>query len=112
MRAQPFLCASVAVDGLRTHKTLRTTHKHHKKPTKRAIVNTLLAKVHIKKKAGFKPTEKTTGGGGAAGGPGGAPDFPAAVMARLTSLTRRVNGAILPQLYDGTQSSVVMAGGW
>jgi hypothetical protein len=62
-----------------------------------AIVNTLLAKVHIKKKAGFKPTDKTQApGGGAAGG------FPvqAAFMARLTSLTRRFNQERLPQLYD------------
>lgn len=26
-----------------------------------AIINTLLSKVHIKKKAGFKPTDKTQG---------------------------------------------------
>ncbi|GBF89253.1 six-hairpin glycosidase [Raphidocelis subcapitata] len=65
----------------------------------KAILNTLLAKVHIKKKAGFKPTDKTQAPAG--GGPGG-PGFPvqAAFMARLTSLTRRFNQERLPQLYE------------
>jgi hypothetical protein len=60
-----------------------------------AIVNTLLSKVHIKKKAGFKPTDKTQ----AAANP-----FPVqtAFMARLTSLTRRFNQNHLPQLYEPT----------
>jgi hypothetical protein len=69
----------------------------------KAITNTLLAKLHIKKKAGFKPTTKTSTG--AAGAPpplDGAAEFPVqtAVLARLTSLTRRFNQATLPHLYD------------
>jgi hypothetical protein len=61
-------------------------------PPIQAIINTLLSKVHIKKKAGFKPTEKVQG----------ASAFPvhAAFLARLTSLTRRFNEATLPQLYE------------
>lgn len=56
----------------------------------KAITNTLLAKLHIKKKAGFKPTEKTAGGGGAGGvgASGATAQIQAALMNRLTSLTR------------------------
>jgi hypothetical protein len=54
----------------------------------KAISNTILAKLHIKKKAGFKPTEKTAGGGGAAGTSGATAQIQAALMNRLTSLTR------------------------
>jgi hypothetical protein len=61
-----------------------------------AILNTMLSKVHIKKKAGFKPTEKT-GGGGATGATA---QIQSALMHRLTSLTRRFNQATLPQLYQ------------
>jgi hypothetical protein len=57
-----------------------------------AILNTLLSKVHIKKKAGFKPTEKTGGGATA--------QIQSALMHRLTSLTKRFNQATLPQLYQ------------
>lgn len=94
------------------HPKTPTGHQTHPpKPTadnpiiRQAIVNTLLAKVHIKKKAGFKPTEKTTGGGAGAGAAGAAVPVQAAFLARLTSLTRRFNGAALPQLYDGTQQA-------
>lgn len=54
----------------------------------KAISNTILAKLHIKKKAGFKPTEKTAAGGGAAGTSGATAQIQAALMNRLTSLTR------------------------
>lgn len=53
----------------------------------KAITNTILAKLHIKKKAGFKPTEKTAGGG-ANGTSGATAQIQAALMNRLTSLTR------------------------
>jgi hypothetical protein len=56
----------------------------------------MLSKVHIKKKAGFKPTEKT-GGGGATGATA---QIQSALMYRLTSLTKRFNQATLPQLYQ------------
>lgn len=56
----------------------------------KAITNTLLAKVHIKKKAGFKPTEKTAGAG-TAGTSGATAQIQAALMNRLTSLTRYVS---------------------
>jgi hypothetical protein len=65
-------------------------------PLMQAILNTLLSKVHIKKKAGFKPTEKT-GGGGATGATA---QIQSALMHRLTSLTKRFNQATLPQLYQ------------
>jgi hypothetical protein len=70
-----------------------------------AILNTMLSKVHIKKKAGFKPTEKT-GGGGATGTTA---QIQSALMHRLTSLTKRFNQATLPQLY---QPQVAPAGTW
>jgi hypothetical protein len=56
----------------------------------------MLSKVHIKKKAGFKPTEKM-GGGGATGATA---QIQSALMNRLTSLTKRFNQATLPQLYQ------------
>uniref|UniRef100_A0A383V9F4 Glycosyltransferase 2-like domain-containing protein n=1 Tax=Tetradesmus obliquus TaxID=3088 RepID=A0A383V9F4_TETOB len=62
----------------------------------KAIANTLLSKVHIKKKAGFKPSEKT----GAGGATGATAQIQSALMHRLTSLTRRFNQATLPQLYQ------------
>lgn len=62
----------------------------------KAIMNTLLAKVHIKKKAGFKATEKT---GGGAGGGNAAAALQSMLLNRLTSLTKRFNQAQLPQLY-------------
>ncbi|KAI8463876.1 MAG: nucleotide-diphospho-sugar transferase [Monoraphidium minutum] len=58
----------------------------------KAILNTLLAKVHIKKKAGFKPTDKTSAANPSL-------QIQTAFMARITSLTRRFNQATLPQLY-------------
>eukprot|EP00879_Flechtneria_rotunda_P011197 GHRR01011695.1.p1 GENE.GHRR01011695.1~~GHRR01011695.1.p1 ORF type:complete len:695 (+),score=198.24 GHRR01011695.1:342-2426(+) len=61
----------------------------------KAIVNTLLAKVHIKKKAGFKPTEKSTGGP-----TGPTAQLQLALMNRLTSLTKKFNQATLPHLYQ------------
>lgn len=56
----------------------------------KAIGNTLLAKLHVKKKAGFKPTEKTAGGG--SGGAG------ADWLALLLLLLPRDCLARLPQL--------------
>jgi hypothetical protein len=47
--------------------------------------------------AGFKPTDKTTGGGAAATA---TQQIQAALMTRLTSITRRFNAATLPQLYE------------
>lgn len=58
----------------------------------KAIGNTLLAKLRVKKKAGFKATEKTAGGGGAVGTSGATAQIQAALMNRLTSLTRWVCG--------------------
>ena len=59
----------------------------------KAITNTMLAKLHIKKKAGFKVTVK-------AGGPGPALQMQATFMSRLNSLTRRFNQATVPTLYS------------
>lgn len=64
----------------------------------KAILNTLLAKVHIKKKAGFKPTEKKQGAGGST------VLLQSALLSRLTSLTKRFNQAALPQLYQPQQT--------
>lgn len=58
-----------------------------------AITNTLLSKVHLKKKAGFKPTDKTQNVNPAL-------QIQTAFMSRLTSITRRFNQAQLPQLYE------------
>eukprot|EP00775_Hariotina_reticulata_P006654 gene6654-6879_t len=66
----------------------------------KAITNTLLAKLHIKNKAGFKPTEKT----GAGGAIGPTAQLQSALLNRLTSLTRRFNQATLPQLYQPQSS--------
>lgn len=68
----------------------------------KAILNTLLAKIHIKKKAGFKPTEKTQGAAGSTA------QIQNALMQRLTSLTRRFNQATLPQLYQPQQTPIGM----
>lgn len=50
-------CACFCV-GANRDDTHKPTLLH---PPPQAIINTLLSKVHIKKKAGFKPTDKTQG---------------------------------------------------
>ena len=78
---------------------------------RQAIINTLLSKVRIKKKSGFKATDKKVGA--LPPGQAGAAGYPvqAAFMARLTSLTRRFNQAALPQLYEPQAQTTGGAGG-
>lgn len=75
-------------------RSLSTTPKTNEclAPASQAIINTLLSKVHIKKKAGFKPTDKTQMANPSL-------QIQTAFMSRLTSLTRRFNQGTLPQLY-------------
>ncbi|KAF8068163.1 midA [Scenedesmus sp. PABB004] len=65
----------------------------------KAIANTLLSKLRLKKAAGFKPTEKTGAGVRPGGGAG------LAIMGRLNSLTRRFNPPpALPRLQQAPQA--------
>jgi hypothetical protein len=84
--AGPYNCPSPPCCKQRPKKRLPA-------PLTQAIVNTLLSKVHLKKKAGFKVTQKTQ----AAANP--SLQIQNAFMSRLTSFTRRFNQAQLPQLY-------------